>query len=104
MAVAHAAVAWRAGVTIRPHHQRAIQRLVEHFRTDPHCLEMIVGGSVARGWASDDSDVRVMLVVTDEEFARRLANGDLGCVGAELADYPGGYGCVALGGGGGLHA
>ncbi|HEY7199973.1 MAG TPA: nucleotidyltransferase domain-containing protein [Candidatus Dormibacteraeota bacterium] len=76
---------------MRAHHQRVVQRLVDQFQDDPRFPAMIVGGSVARGWASDDSDVDVMLVATDEEFQRRLATGELGYVSTEPADYPGGY-------------
>jgi predicted nucleotidyltransferase len=76
---------------MRAHHQRVVRRLVDQFQDDPRFPAMIVGGSVARGWASDDSDVDVMLVATDEEFQRRLATGELGYVSTEPADYPGGY-------------
>lgn len=76
---------------MRAHHQRVVQRLVDRFQDDPGLLAMIVGGSVAKGWASDDSDVDVMLVATDEEYARRLETGDLGYLDFETAHYPGGY-------------
>ena len=76
---------------MRAHHQRVVQRLVDQFQDDPRFPAMIVGGSVAKGWARDDSDVDVMLVATGEEFRRRLATGELGYVTTEPADYPGGY-------------
>jgi predicted nucleotidyltransferase len=76
---------------MREHHERLIQRLTTHFQDDPHFLAMIVGGSVAKGWASDDSDVDIMLVATDEEFARRVSTGALGYFNKEMADYAGGY-------------
>lgn len=34
---------------IRPHHQQAIDRLVEAYRDDPDYLGLIIGGSVAKG-------------------------------------------------------
>src|SRR5215471_5140805 len=80
-----------AGGAMRAHHQRVVRRLADHFQADPRFLAMIVGGSVAKGWASDDSDVDVMLIATDQEFAHRLSTGELGYVTEEMSDYPGGY-------------
>ncbi len=74
-----------------PHHQRAIDKFAEHMRTDPTCLAVIVGGSVAKGLESENSDVDVMLIVTDEEFARRESSGELAYWSPDFTDYPGGY-------------
>jgi len=76
---------------MRPHHERTIQRLGERFQADPTVRALLVGGSVVQGRATDDSDVDFMLVVTDEEFARREAAGELYYVAKDLCDYPGGY-------------
>lgn len=76
---------------MRPHHERAISRLVEHFAEDETCLGVIVGGSVARGLEREDSDVDVMLVVTDELYRERWARNQLFYITGEFCDYPGGY-------------
>ncbi len=52
---------------------------------------MIVGGSIAKGRAKPESDVDVLLVATEEEFARRLRDVDVYYRDEEIADYPGGY-------------
>jgi hypothetical protein len=49
-----------------------------------------VGRSVARGDARADSDVDCYLLVTDEEYARRQAAGQLAFDDSDLCDYPDG--------------
>ena len=72
-------------------HQRTIQRLTDHFQPDPCFLGMIIGGSVAKGWAVENSDVDFVLVATDEEFARRSASGQVLYYSKDFSDYEGGY-------------
>jgi hypothetical protein len=74
-----------------PHHQKAIDRLTEHFQNDERFLALIVGGSLVKGFARPDSDVDFMLVATDEEYARRLPKNDLCYFTTDFCDYPGGY-------------
>ncbi len=76
---------------MRPHHERAIERLVEHFSGDETCLGIIVGGSVAKGLEREDSDVDVMLVVTDEFHRAQWEKNQLFYFNIEFCDYPGGY-------------
>jgi predicted nucleotidyltransferase len=76
---------------MRPQHEETIQRLIAHFQNDPRYPALIVGGSVAKGWANDDSDVDILLVATDEEYAASVASGEVGYFNRELAEYPGGY-------------
>ena len=76
---------------IQPHHQRAIDRLADAYRDDPQFLGLIIGGSVAKGFARADSDVDFMIVATDEAFAARRAADDLFINRRDLCDYEGGY-------------
>jgi predicted nucleotidyltransferase len=76
---------------MREHHARVVQRLVENLQNDPRFLALIIGGSVAKGWANEDSDVDILLVASDEEFAHRISTMDLGYYDRDIADYPGGY-------------
>ena len=73
------------------HHQRVIERLTELFADDPRFPALIVGGSVAKGRARPDSDVDILLVATDEEYARRAATQDFWYLNREICNYPGGY-------------
>ncbi|HEX2907516.1 MAG TPA: nucleotidyltransferase domain-containing protein [Phototrophicaceae bacterium] len=72
-------------------HQRAIQKLTALFQDDPAFLALIIGGSIAKGLAKEESDVDFMLVATDEEFARRAPLNQLQYFSLDLTDYPGGY-------------
>ncbi len=76
---------------IRDQHQRAIDRLTDAYRDDPGFRAVIIGGSVAKGYARDDSDVDFMIIATDEEFERRLAARDLFINRRDLCDYEGGF-------------
>jgi predicted nucleotidyltransferase len=76
---------------LRDHHQRAIDRLTDEYRDDPEFRGLIIGGSVAKGFARDDSDVDFMIIATDESFERRMAARDLFINRTDLCDYDGGF-------------
>lgn len=76
---------------IYDHHQRAIDQLANAYRDDPRYLAIIIGGSVAKGYAREDSDVDFMIVATDEAYDRHLANRDLFINRTDLCDYPHGF-------------
>ncbi|MDX1499405.1 MAG: nucleotidyltransferase domain-containing protein [Woeseiaceae bacterium] len=76
---------------IRAHHRRAIGRLADAYRDDPRFRALIIGGSVARGCARDDSDVDFLIVATDDEFERRRQARDLFINRRDLCDYEGGF-------------
>jgi len=78
-------------VIIKPQHQRAINKLRERFIDDPRYLALIVGGSVAKGLAREDSDIDCSFVVSDEEWQRREAARDYWIFMDDICDYPGGY-------------
>ncbi len=77
--------------TLYPHHQRAIDRLIDRFADNPKFLALIIGGSLVKGYGSESSDVDFMLVATGEEYARREATRALTYYATDLCDYPGGY-------------
>lgn len=76
---------------MREHHQKAVERLADHFRESPQFPALIVGGSIARGVERDDSDIDVVLVATDEEYAKREPGRNLHYYTTDFCDYPGGY-------------
>lgn len=76
---------------IYDHHQRAIQRLADAYFEDESYLAIIIGGSVAKGYAREDSDVDFMIVATDEAYERHVASRDLFINRTDLCDYPGGF-------------
>ena len=76
---------------IRKHHQRAIDRLADSYRDDPHFLGLIIGGSVAKGYARDDSDVDFLIIATDEVFAEHHRARNLFINRRDLCDYDRGF-------------
>src|SRR4051794_26172892 len=77
-------------VAVFPHHQRVIERLRERFDPNPANLALVVVGSVARGEAREDSDVDGYLVVTDDEYARRVVARDMSFDGDDPVVQAGG--------------
>jgi predicted nucleotidyltransferase len=78
-------------VQILVHHQRAIDRLADAYRDDPRYRALIIGGSVAKGFARADSDVDFLIVATDEAFERHRSACDLFINRRDLCDYEGGF-------------
>ena len=76
---------------IKPHHQRGIDNLISEYKDDPRFDAIIIGGSIAKGCARDDSDVDFMMVATDEEFEQRKLSGDFFINRKDLTDYPNGF-------------
>ena len=76
---------------IRDHHQEAIDQLANAYRDDLRFLAIIIGGSVAKGFARDDSDVDFLIVATDAEFEQRMAARDLFINRRDLCDYENGF-------------
>ncbi len=78
-------------MTFAPHHQQTIDRLADAYRDDPRFPALIIGGSVAKGFARPDSDVDFMIVATDEYFAECKAKHDMFINRTDLCDdnYPG---------------
>ncbi len=76
---------------MRPHHQKAINKLVEYLKDKPEFLAIIVGGSVTKGNEKENSDIDVILVVTDEEFEKRERRSRFIFYDDSLCDYPDGY-------------
>ncbi len=76
---------------IMDYHQKAIDRLTDAYHDDARFVALIIGGSVAKGYARPDSDVDFMIVANDDVFERRLAAHDLFINRTDLCDYDGGY-------------
>jgi hypothetical protein len=65
--------------------------LTEFAQSNPDFLAVIVAGSLTKGYGTEKSDVDGFIIVSDEEFARRQATGELFFYNTELCDYEGGY-------------
>jgi predicted nucleotidyltransferase len=73
------------------HHRATIERAAARLRLRDDVRAVIVGGSVAHGFATPTSDVDLLIVVGDDEWERRLAAGDVTELDLESPTYEGGY-------------
>ena len=73
------------------HHRRAIDRLIIELEDDPRYVAVLLGGSIARGSELEDSDVDLIMIASDDEYARRQAANDFSYVNTDVCDYEGGY-------------
>ncbi|KAL2024259.1 hypothetical protein VTK56DRAFT_9415 [Thermocarpiscus australiensis] len=74
-----------------PHHAETIQKATKHFEADPAVLALLLSGSIAHGFASADSDVDLLIVLSEDDFAKHQQTRQLTYVSTELATYPRGY-------------
>jgi hypothetical protein len=73
------------------HHRRFVDETGERFQRESSIEALILGGSVAHGLARPDSDLDVMLVVSDEEFVRRTETHEMTFSDMSAGGYDGGY-------------
>jgi len=73
------------------HHRQTVNRLIERFSEDSRFPALIIGGSLVKGYGRPDSDVDIVFVATDTEYASRLPKNQLHYYSTEECDYPGGY-------------
>jgi predicted nucleotidyltransferase len=52
------------------HHRQAVDRLTAELSSNLHFVAVLLAGSIARGTERPDSDVDLILLATDEEYAR----------------------------------
>jgi hypothetical protein len=73
------------------HHRAAIGRLVAMLEPDPANRALVLGGSLAHGYAQHDSDIDVIIVIAPETMAARQREGKLHWVDRTVCDWDGGY-------------
>ncbi len=78
-------------MTFLPHHQRTIERLIDRFKEDANTLALLIGGSLAKGYGDESSDVDFVLITSAEDYARRQPDRAFIYYATDLCDYPGGY-------------
>jgi predicted nucleotidyltransferase len=76
---------------MHPHHEESIRNVVAHFEAQPEVGALLLGGSIAHGFAGPASDVDVMIVVSDAEYERRFRAGRLTFYTQDMVTYPDGY-------------
>jgi hypothetical protein len=74
-----------------PHHKESIQNVRAFFESDSEILALLLGGSIAHGFAGAASDVDIMIVVSDQDYRKRLQSGQTQFFTLDLVTYEGGY-------------
>lgn len=73
------------------HHEESIRNVVDYFKQEAEVEALLLGGSIAHGFALPTSDVDVMILVSEQAYAERLKRGDLHFFNRELCTYADGY-------------
>ncbi len=76
---------------MKEHHRQSLEKLINILEKDERFLAVILSGSLAKGTESENSDIDVYLVVTDEDFQERMKRNNTSYSNSEVCDYPGGY-------------
>jgi predicted nucleotidyltransferase len=76
---------------MHPHHAQSIQNVVAELEKDPTVVALLLGGSLAHGFARADSDIDVTLVIEADDYERRKREKRLTYVNHTLCTYPHGY-------------
>lgn len=71
------------------HHADSIHNLVSEFQQDPGIQALLLGGSIAHGFARPDSDIDVTIVIDSAAFAERRRGGLLHYNNRTLCTYDG---------------
>ncbi len=76
---------------MEPHHERSIANMVRELEPDRSIEALILGGSLAHGFAGPEADIDVTLLVSGGEMARRRRENKLHYVTRTPCTYEGGY-------------
>lgn len=73
------------------HHKMAIETITNKLKSRDEILGIIVGGSVAHGFANENSDIDLMLVLSDKDYEDAIRSGNINYFEREATPYEGGY-------------
>ena len=76
---------------MHPHHAQSIQNVVAAFENDPAVVALLLGGSLAHGFARPDSDIDITIIVEAADYDLRKRERRLTYVNHTLCTYPHGY-------------
>jgi hypothetical protein len=77
---------------MRDHHIQSVENVRNYFWADPSVLALLVSGSIAHGFETAESDVDILIILSDEEYMNLVKSGRrLTFKSFELCTYPGGF-------------
>lgn len=75
-----------------PHHQDAVKRVHDAMVQMDEVIAVLLGGSLSHGYERIDSDIDLMIIVADDEYAKRLRDKTTHYLGTpDMTPYDGGY-------------
>jgi predicted nucleotidyltransferase len=78
-------------LNMEKHHQESINKFLAMYKSDVSILAILLGGSIAHGFAKSDSDIDVCLLVDSQEFQKRKAANKLAFSLWDICTYEHGY-------------
>lgn len=73
------------------HHQESIEKFLSIYKPDTTILAILLGGSIAHGFATPESDIDVTIIVAETEYQKRKLENKLAFSLWDICTYPGGY-------------
>ncbi|MCL1883143.1 MAG: nucleotidyltransferase domain-containing protein [Defluviitaleaceae bacterium] len=73
------------------HHKESLLEMRGYYQNDDDVIALILGGSVAKGEERPDSDLDGMVIITDQAYEKRKAEGNLTDYITDKCTYQGGY-------------
>lgn len=73
------------------HHQESIYKFLDIYKNDSYVLAILLGGSLAHGFAQIDSDIDVCIIVETEEYLKRKESNKLAFSLRDICTYQNGY-------------
>ncbi len=73
------------------HHQVAIDKFVNCYQKDPNIIAILLGGSLAHGFAGPEADIDLILVMEEAAYQKRKSQRRLAFSLWDFCNYPGGY-------------
>lgn len=73
------------------HHKESLEIMKQYFQEKEECIALIFGGSVAKGMERPDSDLDGMVVISQENYEKRMEQRMLSETITGKCTYEGGY-------------
>ena len=73
------------------HHQESIEKFLDRYKTDTTILAILLGGSIAHGFAKSNADIDVTIIVDESAYQKRKQEKKLAFSLWDICTYTGGY-------------
>lgn len=73
------------------HHKESIKNISEKLKKNSEVLGVLIGGSIAHGFESENSDIDIMIIISNEDYKNREKTGDIHYWEKESCTYDEGY-------------